>query len=204
MAHVWVEAFISGKGWVRVDPSSFAQNAGVVWGGSSKRGLLHNFRMAVDSLNHRWDSMVVTYDFERQVNAARGAGKLLQRIEARTVFRSVLPYLLLLAGLAGLCCGMVYRKRLFPSREERLLRALYRRVEQDFSLKVERGRVGMFELADRTGNPGVRLFAETYTGAVYRDRPLTDEECVRLKNILEQIQKTSEESNFRRSGGAGM
>src|SRR6185369_3467324 len=30
-AHVWVEAFIEGSGWMRIDPSSFAANAGEVW-----------------------------------------------------------------------------------------------------------------------------------------------------------------------------
>ena len=51
-------------------------------------------------------------------------------------------------------------------------------------MKVERGRVGLFELADRTGNPGVRLFAETYAGVVYRDRKPTDEEFRRLRQMV--------------------
>jgi transglutaminase-like putative cysteine protease len=204
MAHVWVEAFISGKGWVRIDPSSFAQNAGAVWGGSPRKSLLRQFRMTLDSLNFAWNSTVINYDFERQVGAVKSAGRRLQGIEVKAALKTALRYLLIIAGVAAVYSIIFYRKRLFPSREERLLRALYRRVGQDFSLKVERGRVGLFELADRTGNPAVCLFAETYASAVYRDRPLTDEECVRLKSILEQIQKTSNESKSRRSGGAGM
>jgi transglutaminase-like putative cysteine protease len=184
MAHVWVEAFITGKGWVRVDPSGFARNAGVVWGGPSQKGLLHSLRMLLDSLNHRWDGMVVTYDFERQMEAVRGAGKLVQGFETRTVFSSFLPYLLLIAVVAGLLCGIAYRKRLFPSREERLLRAFYRQLERDYSLKVERWRAGLFELADRTGSPRVRLFADIYAGAVYRDRILTGDEYRILSQMI--------------------
>jgi hypothetical protein len=185
MAHVWVEAFIScGRGWVRVDPSAFAENAGTVWGRTPPQSILLKIRQTLDSLNHTWNSAVITYDFERQVSAVRGAGRRLQGIDGKAAFRSVLRYLLIVSGAAGACLVLMYRKRLFPSREERLLRAFYRRVRSDCSLKVERGRVGLFELADQTGNPGVRLFATIYAGAVYRDRKLTDDEYLRLRQMI--------------------
>jgi len=183
-AHVWVEAFITGKGWLRVDPSSFAQNAGAVWGRTPPKSLLHKIRLTLDSLSHTWDSAVITYDFERQIDAARTAGKLLQGIDAKMALRSVLRYLLLVAGATGAYLMLLYRKRLFPSREERLLRAFYRRVRLDCSVTAERGRVGLFELADRTGSPRVRLFADTYAGAVYRDRRLADDEYRRLRQLV--------------------
>lgn len=184
MAHVWVEAFISGRGWVRVDPSAFAENAGTVWGGAPPQSILRKIQQTLDSLNHTWNSAVITYDFERQVSAVRSAGRRLQGIDGKTAFRSAVHYLLIVAGAAGACLALMYRKRLFPSREERLLRAFYRRVRLDCSLKVERGRVGLFELADLTGNHRVRLFADTYAGAVYRDRKLTDDEYGRLLQII--------------------
>jgi transglutaminase-like putative cysteine protease len=184
MAHVWVEAFIAGTGWVRVDPSSFAQNAGAVWGTPPHRSLWRRFRLMLDSLDHTWNSAVITYDFGRQVGAVQSAGRFLQAFDAKTAFRSVLRYMLPLAVMAGVSLLLIYRKRLFPVREERLLRAFYRRVERDCSLKVERGRMGLFELADLTGKPGVRLFADTYAGAVYRDRRLTDDEYRRLRQMV--------------------
>jgi transglutaminase-like putative cysteine protease len=184
MAHVWVEVFIADTGWVRVDPSAFALNAGTVWGQAPRTGLLRTIRMTLDSLNHSWNSVIVTYDFERQAEAVQGAGKRLQRIEARRAFRSVLPYLLLTTVLAGLCSLLMYRKRLFPTREDRLLQAFYRRVERDCGLRVERGRVGLFELADLTANPAVREFADIYAGAVYRDRPLGKDDHARLLTIV--------------------
>lgn len=186
MAHVWVEAFISGTGWVRVDPSSFARNAGAVWGRTPPKSLLHKIQLALDSLDHTWNSAVITYDFERQVGAVQSAGRRLQGIDAKTALSSVLRYLLIAAGVAGAYLILLYRKRLFPSREERLLRAFYRRVRLDCSVTVERGRVGLFELADRTGSARVRLFADTYAGVVYRDRRLADEEYRRLRQIVRE------------------
>jgi len=183
MAHVWVEAHISGRGWVRVDPSSFARNAGAVWGNTPQKSLLHKLQLTLDSLDHTWNSAVINYDFERQIAAAQSAGRRLQGFDATAAFRSLLRYLLITAGIAGAYLVLFRRKRLFPPREERLLRAFYHRVERDFGLKVERGRVGLFELAEHTGNPRVRLFAEVYAGAAYRDRRLTDEEYVRLRRM---------------------
>ncbi len=184
LAHVWVEAFISGTGWVRVDPSSFAQNAGAVWGSAPPKSLLHKIRLTLDSLDHTWNSAVINYDFERQISAAQSVGRRLQGLEAKTALRSLLRWLLLAAGVAGAYLILYQRRHLFPAREERLLRAFYRRVERDLSVTVERGRVGLFELADRTGNPGVRSFADIYAGAVYRDRRLTDEEYGRLRQMV--------------------
>jgi hypothetical protein len=185
MAHVWVEAFISGRGWVRVDPSSFAGNAAAVWGDTPKKGLLHRLRLTIDSLDHTWNSAVITYDFESQVAVARSAGKRLQGIRVDALFTGLLPYLLALSGGVGACVILLNRKRLFPSREERLLRAFYRRVGRDFPGAVERGRVGLFELAELTGNAGVKEFAAIYAGAAYRDRTLTDEEFTRLRQIVD-------------------
>jgi transglutaminase-like putative cysteine protease len=186
MAHVWVEAFITGTGWVRVDPSSFARNAGAVWGRTPPKGLLHKIRLALDSVDHTWNSAVITYDFQRQVDALQSAGKRLQGIEMNVAIRSVLRYLLAAVGAAAAYMILRYRKRLFPAREERLLRAFYRQVERDFSVTVERGRVGLFELADRTGSSRVRLFADTYAGIVYRDRRLADDEYTRLRQMVRE------------------
>src|SRR5512133_1906731 len=182
-AHVWVEVFITGQGWLRVDPSSFARNAGVVWG-APKKSLLLKIRMTMDSLNHTWNRAVITYDFERQVDAARKVGTRLQGFEAGRAVKVVLPYLGIAVGILGLSAVVLYRKRLFPSQDDRLLRAFYRRLARDCRVHPERGRLGLFELADLTGNTRVRAFVDIYGGAVYRDRRLSDTEYRRLKQMV--------------------
>jgi hypothetical protein len=44
----------------------------------------------------------------------------------------------------------------------------------------------VFELAESTGSPRVRQFADTYAGAVYRDRRLADGEYRRLRQIVRE------------------
>lgn len=186
MAHVWVEALVKGKGWVRIDPSSYAQNAGVFLGRGAKRNLLGKLRLAMDSFNHTWNRTVVTFDFERQLEAARGAGNRLKGFDAGKSLRAALPFLLVLAGAAAVVLLLMHRKRLFPSREERLLRSFYHRIERDCGFKPIPGRQGLFELAAATGNGRVLAFVDIYAGALYRDRRLSSVEYRQLKRILRE------------------
>lgn len=184
MAHVWVEAFVEGQGWVRIDPSGFAENAGAVLGGSGQQGVLLRLRLAMDALNHAWNRSVISYDFERQVDAARTAGRRLQRLEAGRVIGSLAPLLLALLVPAAGFFLFLNRRRFLPSPEERLLRAFYYRIEKDGGIRVERGRQGLFEIAEACGSERARLFAGIYCGAVYRDRRLSPEEVRRLKELI--------------------
>ena len=186
MAHVWVEAFIAGKGWVRIDPSSFALNAGAIWGGGRKPGLLSKLRLTLDSFDHYWNRTIISYDFEQQVHAVRTVSRSLHGMELRKLGKNVWSALLLLAGMCGVIILYKQRKWLLPSREERLLRMFYLGVERDCNIRVEYGRQGLFELASVCANQGVNDFVQIYAGAVYRDRSLTSDEYHRLKRIVRE------------------
>lgn len=186
MAHVWVEAFIAGKGWVRIDPSSLAENAGAVWSGPRKLGPMDRFRLVMDSLDHSWNSSVITYDFQRQVEAMRSAGKRLQGFKPGKSLQGALPVVLALAGIFAALLLIARRGRLFPSREERILGAFHRRIERDCGIRPQRGRQGLFELAAASGSNKVRAFADIYAGAVYRDRRLSREEYRQLQRMLRE------------------
>jgi transglutaminase-like putative cysteine protease len=185
MAHVWVEAFVEGR-WLRVDPSSYAGNAGSVWGGRPQRSLAMRLRLAIDSLDHAWNRSVITYDFERQADVARTAGRRLQGLDAGRVLKALPWPHVLPATLAIVAMIAVIRRRLLPTPAERLLRRFYRRVERDCGVGGAPGKLGLFELADRTGNARVRAFVDIYAGALYHDRPLSREEYARLKRMLRE------------------
>jgi len=184
MAHVWVEVYIDGRGWLRVDPSGLARNAGEVWGGKKRQGPAMKLRLILDSLDHTWNRTIVTYDFEQQVEIARSAGKRLQKLEAGRAVRAVLPYLLLSLALTFSLAVAARRPWLFASRNERLLRRFYRLIERDCRMRVQPGRQGLFEIAELSGNDAAWEFAAVYAGAVYRDRQLTSPELAQLRRIL--------------------
>jgi len=185
-AHVWVEAFIEGSGWVRIDPSSFAANAGEVWTASSSRGLMLRMTLLLDSLNYAWNRSVISYDFEQQMTIARTVGSRLQGISPAKMFRSFLPYF---AGIL-LCAGLLFaavRVSFFRSREQRILRRFLRTVEREFTILPEKCGAGLFEIASAVDNGHVSDFVAVYGGAIYHDRRLTDEEYAQLRKILRDM-----------------
>ncbi|NTV48220.1 MAG: DUF3488 domain-containing transglutaminase family protein [Geobacteraceae bacterium] len=182
-AHVWVEAYIEGSGWERIDPSSFAANAGEVWVASRSRSLFLRFSMALDSLNYFWNRSVISYDFEQQVNIARQVGSRLQGINPSKILLNFVPYLAGIILLAILLFA-VRRTSIFHTREQRVLSRFLEIVERDFSISTAEGGVGLFEIASLADNSHVSSFVEIYAGAVYHDRRLTDDEYLTLKHIL--------------------
>ncbi|MDD2899768.1 MAG: DUF3488 and transglutaminase-like domain-containing protein [Desulfuromonadaceae bacterium] len=91
-AHVWVEAFIDGSGWQRIDPSGFAANAGNVWQKSDTRGLGHRISLVLDSFNHSWNRMVIPYDFEQQINVLNSISTYVHEIRSSRILLNVAPY----------------------------------------------------------------------------------------------------------------
>lgn len=200
MAHVWVELFIDGRGWRRVDPSSFARNAGAVWGAPRRRTLLLRLRMTLDSLDHVWNRSVISYDFERQVDVARSVTLRLQALTLKRLLKGGLVLLGLLLVLSLVLFLLLRRGALFPSREERLLRSFYRYLERECGVIVQPGRQGLFELAGLVDDGRVREFVAVYAAALYRDRGLTDGEFQRLRLLLCPGSSRRPESHSKRRG----
>jgi len=186
-AHVWVEAFIDGSGWVRIDPSGFAANAGDVWADKKTRSLTLQAKMAFDSFNHLWNRLVITYDFEQQINVVSRVSSQIQTINPAIILRRLLPYSVAILLLAGILFA-VRRSSLFLSREDRILRSFLRTFERKFSISACEGKLGLFELSAVTGNQYVSDFVAIYAGSVYHDRRLTDDEYQSLQRILRALE----------------
>ncbi|MCX8110024.1 MAG: DUF3488 and transglutaminase-like domain-containing protein [Syntrophorhabdaceae bacterium] len=64
-AHVWVEAFIDKKGWIRFDPTPASiENFALLKKGSPMMRL----RLALDTINYYWYSFVINYNLDRQLS----------------------------------------------------------------------------------------------------------------------------------------
>ena len=67
-AHVWVEAYIDGKGWVRYDPTPASPDA---FTPAHKEGVFLKLQLFFDSINYYWYGIVLTYNLERQLSITR-------------------------------------------------------------------------------------------------------------------------------------
>jgi transglutaminase-like putative cysteine protease len=183
MAHVWVEAFIDGSGWLRIDPSTFAENAGNIFGPHDSRNLMLRMRLVFDAINHVWNRTVITYDFEQQIGFVRYAEKRLQsidKVETISIIATCMAVILAFLGVAF----AARRKLFFRSREEKILQTFLLQAERDSGSVAGRVRKGLFEIAKESGSEKMMEFVHIYAGAVYRDRVLTDEEYRLLRKMV--------------------
>jgi transglutaminase-like putative cysteine protease len=185
-AHVWVEAFVEGSGWMRIDPSSFAANAGELWTTPASRSLMQRITLLFDSFNYAWNRSVISYDFDQQMTIARTVGSRLQGISPLRIIRSFVPYLAGCLLIAGLLFA-VTRASFFRSREQRILNRFFRAVEREFDMASGEGGAGLFEIASAADNIHVSAFVAIYAGAVYHDRRLTDDEFLQLQRLLRNL-----------------
>jgi protein-glutamine gamma-glutamyltransferase len=175
MAHVWVEAYVEGRGWLTVDPSAWSA------GFSRRDGVGRKLRMYFDAVGFYWNKAVITYDLEKQIALVRTAGSKARNFSFPAGFaRQLVTLALLLLPFAALF--VLYRRR--PrSREERVLRHFLRVVHRRYpSASAEP--CGLYELAERIADPQLHEFVAIYGQAVYRDRHLQDDELIRLKENI--------------------
>ncbi len=180
-AHVWVEALVDGRSWVRIDPSRLAQNAGSV----SRQGPGPGQRL-LDALDYYWTRMVITYDLGRQVQVLQQLGG---QVHGFHLPRPAADGWLLLPAAAGLAFSallLLRRRRV----EERLLTLFLHRLRKKHRLGSIPASLGLLELAERLGDPLCRKFAEVYGGAVFRDRRLTRRERQLLRQLLRQLRRS--------------
>jgi NADH:ubiquinone oxidoreductase subunit 6 (subunit J) len=183
MAHVWVEAYMAGKGWVMVDPSILSTNFQGVRG-DGEAGLAFRLRMYLDSCNYYWNMAIINYDLEKQFQLVNRVNFQLKKISL-----SVYPGKVLLraGGLLLLLILLSVATRIRrPSREERILRKFLRMVKRRYTFAILPS-TGLHELAALVGDPLIDKFVAVYGRAVYHDRKLSGEEYRYLREILRAL-----------------
>jgi hypothetical protein len=182
-AHIWVEVWLEGSGWVTVDPSRFAANFAETAARKSSSSRL-KLTLFLDTLTYYWNRMVITYDLESQFNAISSSARWLRNFNfSLPPLRLVALGAALLAAASGL--GFIlFRKR--RSTEELLLRRFTKTVKARFGIVLSPA-AGLHESLHGVDDAAVREFIAIYTGAVYRDRQLNAEEAARLRSLLTKI-----------------
>jgi hypothetical protein len=87
-AHAWVEVWLAGQGWVRVDPTASVapgrigslqrlappQNAFAAALGSVTPGLAQSLRSVWEAMNNAWNQRILNYTQSRQLNLLKDIG----------------------------------------------------------------------------------------------------------------------------------
>jgi hypothetical protein len=183
-AHVWVEILTNDNRWVRIDPSQWAVNA------SSSLNIRDSsafgaFQQLVDSLNYRWVQTVLLFDFGRQMKLLSETRERFRKMQSPDfdVGNGAWLGVLTVCLLVGIT--LIRKKRLTV--EARLLEEFRARVRKRYGGDVVSPADGLAELGERLDDERCREFARIYQGAIFRDRSLTSDERVHLKELLKKI-----------------
>jgi protein-glutamine gamma-glutamyltransferase len=145
-AHAWTEVWLSGRGWVRVDPTaavaperiesgmSAARLAGIGarWGLDAPSRILHRLGLAWDAFNARWNEWVLGYGPGNQSLFMRWLG-----IEEPSWQKMLLALIAILLALLAALSFLLLRRYRPPKRDPAA--QLYRRFMRKTGLAPETG-----------------------------------------------------------------
>lgn len=186
-AHVWVEAYID-KNWIRLDPTP-APLEGFV--SQRELGMFFKIRLTIDLISYYWNSVVINYDFERQISLFN---KIRMGIKKPAFNLSVNREMLiryfigLVVAVAAVFAGyaILSGKR---SPETRLV-AMFQKKMENCGYKREESQ-GLEEFAESIKDNRLKesalRFVKEFERHFYKDKKLAKEEVKRLREIIKNI-----------------
>jgi len=183
-AHVWVEAHVPGKGWVRYDPTPASAEA---FSAASGNGMFLRLRMFFDTINYYWYGVVLTYNLERQISITRTLMSELRKpsISLSVHQRKALKY----SGIFVISFGLIVLARfLIKSVKPPEVALLNRFLKRLSAAGYEKQKSeGLEEFLSRIPDEKLRNvsleFVREYEKIYYGDGQFTPEDLKRLKQL---------------------
>jgi protein-glutamine gamma-glutamyltransferase len=187
-AHVWVEAFLSKHGWIRLDPTPPLVD--IPWSRTGSRILLQ-LRLLLDTFNYYWYKAIIDYDFSKQLEVLNAVRERIARPDLKLqIDPTALRKQLLVPGLLIALSLLLYALfKIHKNREDRVVAKFLQRMaaygyEKHACEGLEEfvNRVDKADIQDRA-----RLFVEDFEQVYYRDREFTRATIRRLMTQIKRI-----------------
>lgn len=183
-AHVWVEAYLEGKGWIRKDPTPVGIENFVSIAG---RGTLFRVGLFFDAMSYYWNSLIISYDFSRQISLfykmkSFKMPRLHVSMKKDTVIKYSLVFLFLSASIFIIFLLTSGKK----SPEEKMMNEFLRKTGK-YGYRKSAGE-GLEEFVSKIDDEAIRTkaynFVREFERYYYRDIKLTKDDIKTLQHLL--------------------
>lgn len=187
-AHVWVEAFIEGKGWLRFDPTPASYEA---FGSGRKRDIMFRFRIILDTINFYWHAFVINYNLDRQLSIVFAITKTLKRPQFKINLKEM-AFIKYVVAFILVVVLIFFSARTFKKgqdKEKYLLSLFYKRLNK-YGYKKKASH-GLEEFVSHIRDEKVRVkaweFVRQFEEIYYRDKKLDKTDIKRLKEVIKAL-----------------
>ncbi len=185
-AHVWVEAYIDNRGWIRADPTP-ADSASF----GRRKNLFFRLRLMADAFNYVWNASVINYDIKGQLSllASLRAGIKKPSFHFIPGKEDVIRYVLYICiAVSALYTFFVLLKRR-KAPADHIVRLFLSKAGQLGYVKMKSE--GLEEFAMRIDDAEKRerasAFVKEFEQYYYRDEEIGPETSKRLRHLIKAI-----------------
>lgn len=185
-AHVWVEAYIDGKGWLRYDPTPL-----VLEDLSKTRGILFKTRLMLDAINYYWNTFVITYDLSKQITLFNKVKNIKRpdidiSIKVKELIRYVV--ILIVSAIIAVSVKLTIAYRKLTPEGRLIMRFLRKMKDKGYTRKDSEG---LEEFASTIEEPLLRERASAFVKEIepylFGHCSINREAKERLKKIIKDI-----------------
>jgi protein-glutamine gamma-glutamyltransferase len=185
-AHLWVEAYMPGSGWLRLEPTPPLTIPPKYY---KVREFFRKIGLMLDTINYYWNVVVINYSFGDQL---RIVSKLAQRARdfQLHIDRPRLLVMALLPMLAGLMLFFIKARLVKKTTPAMKLIGEFNAIMKSHGYRRTPNE-GLEEFLDRIVDADLRertqRFVVSFEKVFYRDRPLGKAELLGLRVLLREI-----------------
>ncbi len=185
-AHVWVEAFIKGKGWIRYDPTPFSLSF------LKTRKTLSELGYIIDAINYYYINFVLNYNLKKQIALLKKISRVPKSPNIKKIIsKKSLFFLMSFLFFAGVI-GFVFKYfiRIYKLKDEEKLIRNFLKILESKGYRKEIGE-GLEEFVMKIREENLRNkaieFVKAFENLYYRDTPFTKEKIKELEEILNKL-----------------
>jgi transglutaminase-like putative cysteine protease len=187
-AHVWVEAYLDHKGWVRVDPTPISSGS---FEGALRKNLFFTMRLVFDSISYAWNASVINYDFEGQLSLLNALRNGIKRpaFNFRLGKEALIRYSLFTCVAVSVLYTFFILAQRRKSASEYILRLFLKKAGKLGYVKMKSE--GLEEFVRKIEDPDKRerasLFVKEFEKYYFRDEEINQETSRRLKHLIKLL-----------------